>query len=162
MELLLNGASLGRAATNENRAVFETSYCPGELTAISFDGEKEISRDTLRSGGEAAGIRIRAEKENLPANGEDICFATVEVVDADGNLVPYAKNEMTVEVTGAAKLLAFGSARPKTEENYVSGCVKAYKGRALAVLRAGAERGTATLTIRAAGLGETSLSVNVG
>ena len=162
VELLLNGASLGRAATNENRAVFETSYCPGELTAISFDGEKEISRDTLRSGGAAAGIRIRAEKENLPANGENICFATVEVVDADGNLVPYAENEMTVEVTGAAKLLAFGSARPKTEENYISASVKAYKGRALAVLRAGAERGTATLTIRAAGLGETSLSVNVG
>ncbi|MGI6578332.1 MAG: DUF4982 domain-containing protein [Eubacteriales bacterium] len=162
VELLVNGESLGRAATEENRVVFETSYCPGELTAISYDGETEVSRDTLRSGGAAAGVRIHAEKEKLSANEEELCFAVVEVVDADGNLVPYAENELTAEVSGAARLLAFGSARPKTEENYVSGCVKAYKGRALAVLRAGTETGAATLTVRADGLGEMSLTLKIG
>ena len=160
--MFVNGESLGRATTEENRAVFEMSYCPGELTAVSCDGGKEISRDTIRSGSAAAGLRIRAEKEKLSANGEELCFAVVEVVDADGNLVPYAENELTAEVSGAARLLAFGSARPKTEENYVSGSVKAYKGRALAVLRAGAEVGTATLTLRSEGLGEKSLTMSIG
>lgn len=50
--------------------------------AVSFDGETEIFRDTLRSGGAAAGIHVSAEKQSLAADGETLCFAVVEIVDA--------------------------------------------------------------------------------
>lgn len=162
VELLLNGKSLGRKKTEHNKASFEAAYERGELTAVSYDGEKEISRSTLRSGGAVVAIRICAEKETLPANGEALCFAEIELVDAEGNLVPYAENELTVEVEGAATLQAFGSARPKTEENYTEGSIKAYHGRALAVLRAGPEGGTATLRVKANGLPDAELNITIG
>ena len=154
VELLLNGESLGRVSTEENRAVFETEYHAGVLTAVSFDGEREISRDSVRSGGEAINIRIRADKAKLSANNDELCYASVELVDEHGNVVPWAENELRVEVKGAATLLAFGSARPKTEENYTAGKVKAFHGRALAVLRAGTEKGQATLRVSSEDLPE--------
>lgn len=152
VELLLNEKSLGRKATEHLKAAFEVPYEPGELTAVSYDDKAEVSRCTVRSGGEVAAIRIRAEKANLAAGGVELCFAVVELVDADGNLVPWAENELTAEVEGAAILQAFGSARPKTEENYTKGIVKAYHGQALAVLRTGTESGAATLRVTSPGL----------
>ena len=147
VELLMNGKSLGRKCTEENKAVFEIGFEPGELVAMSYDGEHEISRDRVRSGGEPAEVRIHTNRPFLPADGEALCFAEIEVVDKNGILVPYAENELAVSVEGVATLQAFGSARPKTEENYTSGTIKAYYGRAMAVLRAGTETGTAMLCV---------------
>lgn len=152
VEVLLNGKSLGRKSTEHNKAVFETAYERGELTAISYDGGIEVSRSSVRSGGEVSRISIRVDKESLDADGTALCFAEIELVDADGNLVPYAENELTAGVEGTAVLQTFGSARPKTEENYSKGSVKAYRGRALAVIRAGTGAGSAVLQVKASGL----------
>lgn len=161
VELRLNGRYLARQATEKNMASFEIAYERGELTAISFDGEREISRDTLTSGGAAASIRIQTEKTELPADGEALCFAVITLTDAEGVPVPWAENGLTATVNGAASLQGFGSARPKTEENYTKGSAKAYRGCALAVLRAGTEKGRAKLTVSAEGLPASTLELEI-
>ena len=172
VELFLNGASIGRQAAgkaNHNKACFELKYELGTLEAVSYKDGKEVSRDAVKSAGRPAGIKIveeqlwssQKDKNLCLADGQSLVFARVEVVDDDGNFVPYAEPELTAEAEGAAVLAAFGSARTETEENYTAGKVKACQGRALAVLRAGYEAGTAMLTVRADGLKEAVLTVEV-
>ena len=147
VELLVNGRSLGKTATSHNKALFEVPYEAGELTAISFDGNQEISRDTIQSAGLPAGLKITADKTVLNADGQSLCFAVIEVVDQDGKTVPYAEVNLSGSVEGCAVLQAFGSARPKTEENYTAGMGTTYHGKLLAVIRAGVETGTAMLRV---------------
>lgn len=160
VELILNGRSLGRKAAHIH-AIFELSYEKGTLEAISWDGDREISRDMLHSAGELAAIRLTPEKTELTADGESLCYVKVEFTDAEGTLLPYAEAEAAAEVTGAASLQGFGSARPKTEENYTVGKSVSYKGRLLAVLRAGTESGTAKLTVRSPGLPDAEMEMIV-
>jgi len=152
VQLLLNGESLGKKATEHLKAVFTVPYTSGELTAIGYIGGEEVSRDTICSGGKPLAVRIAPEKKQ----GEMI-FASVELVDENGNRVPWAEAELTASVEGGAVLQAFGSARPKTEENYCSSKGTTYKGRMLAVLHH-TEGGVATLRICADGYGEAVLN----
>ena len=165
VELILNGQSLGRSPAR-NTAKFTLTYQPGTLEAVSYTGGQEVSRDTLTTAGKAVALKITPEKNtphgaSLPANGESLCFAKIEAVDADGNPVPYVEAEITAACEGAAALAALGTGRPATEENYTAGKITLYKGCALAIVRAGTEAGEATLTVRAEGLSSAVLRLNM-
>jgi beta-galactosidase len=68
---------------------------------------------------------------------------------------------MRAEASGAAELLGFGSGNPITEENYTRGQFNAFRGSALAVLRAGYETGEANLTVRAEGFEPVEIRLTV-
>lgn len=161
VELILNGKSLGRKPA-QNKASFELTYEKGTLEAISWDGDVEISRDILRSAGEIAVIRITPEKSEIPADGQSLCYAAVEFADSEGNAIPYVEIEATAEVSGNADLLAFGSARPATEENYTVGKAISYRGKLLAVIRSGTESGTAILSVKTKDLPEAVCEIKIG
>ena len=153
VELLLDGKSLGKcAAGKENRytASFDITYTPGLLEAVSYQNGKEVSRTCLRTTGAPASIRLTAEKHALAADGHNLAYVSVEIVDSEGNRVPDALIPLTASVTGAGILAGFGSANPVTEENYTTGSFHTFRGCALAVIRAGYEPGEVTLTVKAA------------
>lgn len=162
VELLVNGESLGRKDTAHNKAEFLVPYAPGELTAISFEGTKEVSRDIIHSAGTANGLKITADKTVLHSDGDSLCFAAIEIVDVHDNLVPYAEAELSATVEGGAVLQAFGSARPKTEENYTNGIATTQQGRLLAVIRAGATPGKAVLRVSSREFGEAAFELQIG
>lgn len=169
VELLINGVSAGRQSAGKehhNKASFLVKYQPGTLEAISYTDGREVSRDCVKSAGAPAGLKItadeRALRQNvLKADGQSLCFAVVEVVDAEGSLIPYAGTEVRAEVEGAASLAAFGTGRTATEENYTAGKVLSYHGRMLAVVRSGYEKGTAILRVSAEGLKGAELEITV-
>lgn len=161
VELVCNGTSLGRKPAEHYRAFFQVPYEAGELTAISYNGSREVSRDTLRSSGQPTGLRLRADKTCLSTDGQALSFVTVEIVDDHGNPVHYAKTSLSARVEGGAVLQALGSARPKTEENYTRGSCGTYQGRALAVVRAGTEAGSAVLRVSSPEFGEASLMLRL-
>lgn len=167
VELLLNGKSLGKKPVEHLKVAFAVPYAQGELTAVSCRDGVELSRDTLHSGGKAVGVRITPDTRLphgavLPADGQALCFAAVELVDAQGNWVHFTDAQVTATVDGAATLQALGSGRPITEENYTKGQAQTYHGRLLAVVRAGTEPGTATLHINAQGFPEATLEIQIG
>lgn len=169
VELFINGVSAGRKPAGKdshNRAYFAVKYEPGTLEAISYIKGREVSRDRVTSAGIPAGLKIRVDeaalrRNVLKADGQSLCFAEVEVVDMEGNLVPYAEVEVDAKVEGAAVLAAFGTGRPVTEENYTVGKVVSYQGRMLAIVRSGYETGMAKLIVSAEGLSSAELELSV-
>ncbi|MDO4865217.1 MAG: glycoside hydrolase family 2 TIM barrel-domain containing protein [Clostridia bacterium] len=168
VELLVNGRRVGRVRTGEATVhdmpgsfLFHTAYEPGTLEAISYSGGKEVSRAALRTTGAAHGLRLVPETKALSADGASLAYIRVDVVDADGNVVPDAEVKLTARASGAAYLLGFGSANPVTDENYSRGEFTSYRGSALAVLRAGYEAGEARLRVSAEGIGEAEIALPV-
>lgn len=140
--------------------VFELSYTPGKLEAVSYQNGREVSCDALETAGAPAALRLVAEGA-LRADGHSAACVQVEVVDSAGRLVPGAAPELTAALTGQGFLAGFGSANPITTDNYAAGRCHAYRGQALAVVRAGYEPGAATLTVTAVGLPPATLTLAV-
>ena len=154
VEVLVNGQSLGRKQVCMERPMpnsvrFETVYQPGKVEAISYRDGKEISRDMLLTTGTPASIRLLPEKQEMKADGHDLIYVGIELLDKDGLVVPDAAVFFKAEVSGSATLSGFGSGNPITEEDYTKGDTVSYRGRAMAILRAGYESGTVELTVSA-------------
>jgi beta-galactosidase len=157
VELFVNDRSVGRKKAGEAPAVedlprsfvFEAVYEPGRAEAVSYKDGREISRDAIKTTGSVSAIRLSPEKEAVSADGHSLVYIPVELVDAEGNVVPDGDVRLTAEVTGGAELLGFGSGNPVTAENYTAGVFTTYRGRAMAVLRSGYEAGEAVLRVTA-------------
>ncbi len=120
----------------EFKAVFAVPYEPGELRAEA-DG-KSI---TLTTAGEPAALRLTADKKTITADGQDLAYITVEVVDSKGHVCPDAAISCRVGVEGQGRLLAAASADLKDKEPKTSPVVTTWKGRAVVVVRSMKKKG---------------------
>ncbi len=168
VELIVNGNLIGKKKAGESLAVedlplsfvFETIYNPGQVIAISYKNGAEISRASISTTEGAKAIRISPERTSAKADGHSLIYVPVEIVDKNGNIVDESI-KLNATVKGSAELLGFGSANPITAENYTNGEFSSYKGKALAIIRSGYERGTATLTITGEGLQSEEIQINL-
>lgn len=164
VELVLNGNSLGRKPAgrgNRFTARFELAYEPGVLEAIGYRRGSRVSSDRLVSAGAPAGIAIALDRRSLVSDGQSLAFATIEIVDGEGRRVPAAAMKARAAVKGEARLAAFGTGIPSTTENYTRGEFTSYKGRLLAVVRAGYEPGVAELGVSVEGLGDKKAGIRI-
>lgn len=152
-EVFVNGKSLGRKKVSferpwPNTAVYEAVYEPGEVVAVSYKDNKEISRDVLKTTKEPSAIVLTPSKKTMLADGHDLIYVDIELRDEDGLVVPTANIELTAQLKfktqaadSCAFLAGFGSGNPITDENYTDNAAGTYKGRALAIIRSGYEAG---------------------
>ena len=167
VEVLVNGRSLGRKKAGEaivgalpQSFLFAAVYEPGVVEAISYVGGQEVSRGKIETVGAPCALRLKADKDSIAADGHSLAYVAVEVVDAEGRVVPDAALPLTAELAGEGLVLAgFGSGNPVTAENYTKGSFTSYRGRAMAVVRSEYAVGEAVLTIQAEGLEAVCISL---
>ena len=144
--LYLNDKEIGRKKVDrstEFKAVFSVPYEPGTLRAEA--GGKRV---TLNTAGEPAKLRLTDDKSMLKADGQDLAYITVEVVDSEGRVCPEAAIPCEAIVQGQGSLLAFASADLKDREPSTSSRVTTWKGRALLVVRSGNKKGKTQVSIK--------------
>ena len=90
-----------------------------------------------------------------------LIYVDVESVDKEGRIVPDAELPLTAATEGSGLLAGFGSGNPVTAEDYTDSLAVSYRGRALAVIRAGYDPGAVTLKVAGAGLTEESVTLTV-
>ena len=166
VEVFVNDKSLGRKKVCQERPMpnsvcFETVYEPGKVEAVSYTAGKEVSRDLLYTIGQTTQIKLIPEKTTMKADGHDVIYVGIEVIDKDGRVVPDAEIKLHAELTGAGKLAGFGSANPITEDNYTDGDTTSFRGRAMAIIRAGYEAGDTTLTVFAEGFESMMINLRI-
>lgn len=158
VELFVNGRTAGRKATgnpHKYMAVFDTVYEPGKIEAVAYRNGVETGRDVLVTAGDdvelAVTVRTAAGTDagaKIPADGTDIAYVDAAVVDADGNLNMEKKMKVAVSVEGPGEIIGYGSADPKSEENYYDTEAMTYEGRIRAAVRASG-KGVVKVTLRA-------------
>ena len=139
VKLYLNDKLVGTKQVSretEFKAVFAVPYEPGELRAEA--GGKSVKLSTT---GEPAALRLTADKKAITADGQDLAYITVEVVDSKGRVCPDAAISCRVSVEGQGRLLAAASADLKDKEPKTSPVVTTWKGRAVVVVRSMKKKG---------------------
>ena len=162
VRLFLNGKRIGEMATTraqQYKAVFTVPYAPGSLRAIGLNGDREVAQTVLRTAGEPQGLRLTSDRRLLRADGQDLAFLTVEMVDAQGQPLPDADQQVRFEIGGPAEIVAVGNGDPASQESYQGGRRALYNGRALVVIRASRTPGSIHLTARAAGVRAAAVTI---
>ncbi|HEU5019167.1 MAG TPA: glycoside hydrolase family 2 TIM barrel-domain containing protein [Pseudolabrys sp.] len=164
VELFLNGRSLGRkpvSKATEYRAVFYARFEPGELKAVGYVDGKPVSQWTLQTAGPPAAIHLRVDRARINADGDDLAYVTVELVDAKGRptYMPESDRPLTFKVEGAGVLAGVGNGDPTALESFQSGKRSTFHGRAVAVVRAGRRPGAIRIEVFGAGLTPATVTV---
>lgn len=142
-ELLLNGVSLGRKKVEEFKAEFPTRYRPGQLKAVAYNADGTVHSESVLRSAEGR-TRLRVLEEPAPCDRPRVRYLDIALVGENGEVQSSQDTVLTVTVEGG-RLLAFGSANPKTEESFLTGTYKTYYGRAQAVILP--EKAQVTVTV---------------
>jgi hypothetical protein len=162
VRLLLNGKIIGEKRISKYKAVFRTRYAPGKLTAIALNKSGEpVAENSLQTGGGKTALRALADKPLLAANGQDLCYIMIEFTDGTGRLLPSIEQRVDINVAGTAALQGFGSGLCKTDEIFDKSYHNSYRGRALAVIRAGYQKENARVTVSSEGMESVTLDLEV-
>lgn len=141
----VNGKEIGESIPQKAIATIETVYEKGEITAVAYKQNVECSRYTLCTTGEASAIAVVPERYEFLADNRDLCYFEISVTDSCGRLVQDSESELKCIVQGG-ELLGIYSGNPCNEDEYTSNSCHAFKGRALAIVRA-KQAGVVSLTV---------------
>jgi beta-galactosidase len=162
VRLYLDGKLIGEKSTTRAErftASFKVPYAPGVLKVVGVQRGKPAAEQVLRTVGEPVQVRLTADRVAIRADGQDLSFVTVEVVDKAGQPRPDANHQVTFSVTGPGVIAAVGSGDMVSEEPYQGTQRKLFNGKALVVVRAARSAGAVRLTASAAGLKPATLTV---
>jgi len=155
VRLYLNQKLIGEQPTTEDqqfKATFSVPYTNGELKAVGVVDNKEVETTVLQTSGDAAKIKLIADRTKIVANGQDLSFVTIEVTDKDGKLQPNAENRLEFNISGPGIIAGVDNANIKDIDPYVGTSRKAWHGRALVIIRSTRSAGNIKLTVSSKGL----------
>ena len=164
VELFINGTSQGvrrKADSHQYHVMWRVTFQPGEAMVVARKDGREVRRQVLHTAGPAAKIRLISDRMALDADGKSLAFVTVEVLDKDGNLCPYAENQIFFDVSGKARIEGVDNGCQTSLERFKADNRKAFGGKCLVVLRADKSPGNVTLTAKAVGLDKDSIQLEV-
>jgi beta-galactosidase len=162
VRLYLNDKLIGEKPTGreqEFKAVFSVPYAPGTLKAVGLRGDRVVAENVLKTAGQAAKLRLTADRTVVQANGEDLSFVTVEAVDPTGRPDLHADQEIHFSLTGRGIITAVGNGDAQDPDSYHADHRKLYQGRAQVVIRTSRQAGPIKLTAQSSGLGEASVTI---
>jgi len=161
-ELFLNGKSLGRKKRGQYEYRFrwdDVVYEPGTLKVITYKNGKQWATDEVKTAEAAYKLVLTADRKNINANGKDLSFITVCVVDKNGVVVPEASNNIKFEASGNGEIIATDNGDPANLVSFASKERAAYSGYALAIVKANAKAGTITVKASADGLQSAEITI---
>lgn len=164
IELSLNGASLGAKDMPKNGHLsWSVPYAPGTLTARGFDAAgTAIAQDKVETTGPPAGLKLSTDRTALTADGEDVAMVEVDVVDAEGRIVPTAGSRVSFKVTGAGRVVGVGSGDPSDHDPDQATYRHAFQGKCLVIVGAGERPGPIRLLASSPGMTSAVLSFHFG
>ncbi len=148
VELFINGKSQGvRRKTGENpegryamhntktklnteyHVGWRVTFDPGEVKVVARKDGKIVGEQTIRTAGAPAKIRLSKDYQ-----GKNTTFITAEVVDKDGNLCPWAEDQIYFIHEGDGKVLGTDNGCQTSMENFKAPQRKAFFGKCMVVV----------------------------
>lgn len=183
-ELFINGKSQGRqkkdtsitidaTENKESQEAFtrqkryrlmwmDTKYEPGEVKVVAYDKSgKAVAEQVVRTAGRPHHLELIADRTSITADGKDIAFVTVRVVDKDGNLIPDDARLLQFKVTGAGSFRAAASGNPASLDAFHLPQHHAFSGQLVALVQSGEKAGEAILSVSAKGLPTAKIRIQV-
>ena len=159
-ELFLNGRSLGIRekcdSTLQHRFRLmwnDVRYEPGELTVVAYDSEgNKAMQKSVRTASEPWAIELIPARESITADGKDLLYVTVRIVDRDGNLCPLDSRKVHFDMSGAGEFRAVANGDPTCLELFHLPEMSAFGGMLTVIVQSKEKAGRITLKASADGL----------
>ncbi len=132
--------------------MWRVPFTPGTLKAISRTVGKDILVKEVKTAGLPARLVVTADRSAIKADGNDLSFLTVEVVDASGVIVPNADNLVKFQVEGSGTIVGVDNGDPVSHESFKAPQRKAFHGKCLVVVQSGDKPGVVKLIASSDGL----------
>jgi beta-galactosidase len=161
VELYLNGKSVGiRKKTGDDlHVMWRLKFEPGTLKAVSRKDGKVVLTQEIHTAGEPAKIELSADRTIINADGKDLSFITIKVLDKDGNVVPDADNLVNFKINGNAFIASVDNGDPVSHDSFKVPYRKAFHGLALAIVQSKDIPGDINFTATSEGLQGASLVI---
>ena len=161
VELFLNGKSLGvrKKLNDELHVMWQVPFEAGTLRAVSRMNGKTILTREIKTAGRPAKIELIADRKIIKADGKDLSFITVKILDNNGNLVPGADNLIHFHISGAGSIAGTDNGYQADITSFKSHQRKCWKGMALVIIQSSEKKGNITLTAAAKELQSTILTL---
>jgi beta-galactosidase len=162
VELFLNGKSLGtkRKTGDDLHVMWRVPFEPGTLKAVSRNQGKVVLIREVRTAGQPARIILSPDRKVIKADGSDLSFVTVKVVDANGTVVPHADNLVKFQLTGGGSIAGVDNGSQVSHEPFKANYRKAFHGMALAIIQSDDKAGRITLKATSEGLAPASVVID--
>jgi beta-galactosidase len=161
VELYLNGKSVGikKKTGDDLHVMWRLKYEPGTLKAVSRKNGKIVLTRVINTAGAPAKIELVADRSNIKADGKDLSFITVRVLDKDGNLMPNADNLVKFKISGVGSIASVDNGDPVSHDPFKADYRKAFHGLALAIVQGKEQAGAITFTATSEGLAPATLVI---
>jgi len=162
VELFLNGRSQGtkRKQGDETKVFWRLPFEPGVLKAVSRKNGQTILTREVRTADAPARIELVPDRATIKADGVDLSFVTVKIVDRNGTVVPHADNAIKFEVSGEGFIAGVDNGNQISLESFKGKQRKAFHGMALAIVQAKQNPGRIVLKATADNLPAASLIIS--
>ncbi len=154
VELFLNGKSLGvkKKEGDDLHIMWRVKFEPGTLKAVSRKDGKVVLTREIHTAGKPAKIELVADRKNIKADGKDLSFITVKILDKDGNVVPDADNLVNFKISGNASIASVDNGLETDHDPFKADYRHAFNGLALAIVQSKDKPGSVTFTATSKGL----------
>jgi beta-galactosidase len=110
-------------------------YTPGTLKVVTYKAGKRWATATMKTAGKPAQLKLQPDRSRINADGRDLSFVTVAVVDQGGWTAPRADDRIHFEVEGPGEIVATDNGDPTSFELFQSHDPKAFNGLCLVIIR---------------------------
>ncbi len=182
-ELFINGKSQGRRTKDMSVTVhnsadslsmktfrrqqryrlmwMDTVYEPGTVKVVAYDADgNPVAEKEMHTAGKPYRIVLEPDRSSIKADGKDLSFVTVKVVDKDGNLCPLADNKISFKVKGKGSYRAGANGNPASLESFQEPEMKAFYGMMTAIVSSSEEPGDIVLEASSKGLKKAVLVIS--
>ena len=161
VELFLNGRSLGtkRKAGDDLHVMWRVPFEPGTLKAVSRSHGRVVLTQEVRTAGQPAKLMLIPDRKVIKADGSDLSFVTVKVVDANGTVVPGAENLVNFQLSGEGSIAGVDNGSQISHESFKANHRKAFHGLALAIVQSKGKKGRIVMNATADGLASASVTI---
>lgn len=182
-ELFINGKSQGRRTKDMSVTVhnsadslsmktfkrqqryrlmwMDTVYEPGTVKVVAYDADgNPVAEKEIHTAGKPYRIVLEADRSQIKADGKDLSFVTVKVVDRNGNLCPLADNKISFKVKGKGSYRAGANGNPASLESFQEPEMKVFYGMMTAIVSSSEEPGDIILEATSKGLRKAVLVIS--
>ena len=162
VELFLNGKSLGlkKKTGDDIHLSWRVPFEPGIVKAVAYLKGKKILEEEVKTAGEPAKIILSADRKTIHADGSDLSFVTVTVVDKNGIMVPYAENLINFKISGEGSIAGVDNGSEISHESFKADSRKAFHGMCLAIVQSKVKKGKISLTASSGGLKDAAVIID--
>lgn len=179
VELFVNGKSFGKKVKGKDfteipseyhefekgmyktkyRLSWNVPYQPGSIKVVAYKDGKEAAIKEIKTAEKPSKIKLEADRSEISADGKDLSFITISVLDENGNICPKADNLINFKIEGAGTLAAVGNGDQTSLASFRAPERKAFSGKCLLIVKSDESAGAISITASSAGLTQETISI---